>query len=96
MARLDMNALCQRAEPNFWSPRWYDEAYALLTQPNPPFPVHRLGEFLLEGVEGLTYGSTATGEERQILEYNAPGVSGATHVRYIKSTSCVRDWIYLI
>ncbi|MEN2993640.1 MAG: hypothetical protein ABDH91_08840 [Bacteroidia bacterium] len=88
--RLGMEEISGRADPNFWNPRWYDEAYEVLQGGCTPFPIHTLGEFLQEGTEGLTYGSTATGEERLILDTLPPQANPDDYVRYIKSKHVLR------
>ncbi|MCS6790759.1 MAG: hypothetical protein NZ580_07255 [Bacteroidia bacterium] len=65
--KLDLQELYKRSDPNFWNPRWHEEAYEVIMGGKSPFPIRQVGEFLREGTEGLTYGSTATGEGREIL-----------------------------
>jgi hypothetical protein len=88
MVRLSIHHCVERGDPTFWEPRWHEEAYQYLSPGKSRFPVHPLGEFLKEGTEGLTYGSTATGEDREI--YDQLPNDGRTYVRYIKSKHILR------
>lgn len=91
--RLGMEEIGKRADPTFWNPRWYDEAYMVLQESRTPFPIYTLENFLQEDTEGLTYGSTATGEERLILDNLPPGANPAEYVRYVKSKHVLRTGI---
>ena len=78
MVMVKQSQLVERMDPGFWDPRWHREIFSILQQCS--YPVKELGEFILPGTEGITYGSTRP------REWSRPGQG----VRYIKCAHVLR------